>query len=244
MYEYYRTVDEEGRPVVIEVDLDFEPVDDTVWMLWAFAPLQTRDEENGCSEEERQRLSEIKAGLSEVLELRNGALYAGMRLVDGWAELYFYAAWSKGAEQQFRDAFKRYGYERIEFGATRDTQHTFYRETLYPDAYELEQIKSREIIGELEEAGDNLAAVRPVEHYLFFQTEAAMQRCALALSESAESVETGMAEEGKYAYGLAAKFLHDCELRTLERVTGPLVDAALKEHGIYRGWSTVLAADH
>ena len=243
MHENYRTVDEEGRPVVVEVDLDFDPVDDTVWMLWAFAPLQTRDEANGCSEQERKRLTEIRTGLSEVLELRNGALYAGMRLVDGWAEFYFYAAWSKGAERQFRDTFKRYGYDRIEFGATRDTRHSFYHETLHPDAYELEQIKSREIIGELEAAGDDLAAVRPVEHYLFFQTEAAMQRCALVLSDSAESVETGIVQEGKYAHGLVARLLHNCETQTLERVTRPLVDSALKEHGIYRGWSTVLAAD-
>ena len=244
MHEYYRTVDEEGKPVVIEIDLDFDPVgDDAVWMLWAFAPLKTSDGEGGCSDEEWQRLSEIKIGLADVLELRNGAQYAGMRLFDGWAEFYYYAAWNKGAEQQFRDAFKRYGYERIEFGAIRDTHHTFYHETLYPDAYALEQIKSRDIISELEEAGDDLSVPRPVEHYLLFQTEAAMQRCALELSEAADAVETGIEAEGKYAHGLKLVYRHDCELETLERMTAPLIDAAVKEHGIYRGWSTVLAAD-
>ncbi len=242
MYEHYRSVNEEGRPVVIEADLDFDPVtDDTVWMLWAFAPLKSALEEGGCSAEEWETLDEIKRGLSEVLELRNGALYAGMRLQDGWAELYYYAAWSKGAEKLFRDAFKQHGYERIEYGASRDTHHRFYHENLCPDAYELQQIKNREIVSELEKAGDDPSRKRPVEHYLFFQTPTAMQRCALALAESGGEIESGLEEEGKYAYGLLLRLEHDCTPETLETVTGPLIDAAAQEHGLYRGWSTVLA---
>ena len=106
-----------------------------------------------------------------------------MRLQEGWAEIYYYAAWSKGAEQQFRDVFKQHGYDRIEYGASRDTHQDFYHETLYPDAYELQQARSREIIAELAEAGDDLEAHRAVEHYLFFQTATAMQRAAAQLAQ-------------------------------------------------------------
>ncbi len=244
MIERYHTLDEEGRRVHVEVDLDFDPIsDDTVWMLWAFAPLAHPNETTGCTETEWETLREIRATLADVLELRNGALYAGTRLQDGWAEFYFYAAWNKGAEKQFRDVFKQHGYERIEFGANRDTHHRFYHETLFPDAYELQQIKSRDIIEALAREGDDLAAVRDVEHYLFFQTETAMQRCAMALAETGGRVETGLAEEGRYPHGLVLTLGHDCRLETLQERTRPLIEAALREHGTYRGWSTTLAAD-
>ncbi|MEJ2467628.1 MAG: ribonuclease E inhibitor RraB [Campylobacterales bacterium] len=239
----YTTRNDENEPVTIEANLDFEPQsDDTVWMLWAFAPLKTSDGAGGCAEEERRTLDAINATLGEVLELRNGGLYAGMRLHEGWAELYYYAAWSRGAEQQFRDAFKQHGYAHIEFGANRDAQQAFYYETLYPDACELQQVKSREIIEELSRAGDDLSKPRPVEHYLFFQTQTAMQRAAMQLSE-AGPIETGLHEEGRYPHGLVLELEHACLPDVLEAETAPLIELAEKEHGIYRGWSTVMAGD-
>lgn len=240
----YTTRNDAGEPVMIEANLDFEPPsDDTVWMLWAFAPLQSPGSGGGCSKEERETLDAIKTRLSEVLELRNGALYAGMRIQEGWAELYYYAAWSKGAEQQFRDLFKQHGYERIEFGANRDTHQTFFHDTLCPDAYELQQVKNREIMTELKASGDDLNVARPVEHYLFFRTESAMQRAAMALAQEEGYIETGLKEEGRYPHGLMFEREHACTFEALEAVTNILIDLADKEHGYYRGWSTVLGGD-
>jgi len=239
----YTTRNDAGAPVTIEANLDFDPPsDDTVWMLWAFAPLRTPDASGGCSETERRALDAINATLGDVLELRNGALYAGMRIQEGWAEVYFYAAWSKGAEARFRDAFKQHGYTQIEYGATRDAKQAFYHETLLPDAFELQQGKSREIITDLAAAGDDLTVPRPVEHYLFFQTRTAMQRAALQLSETDGRVETGLEEEGRFPHGVMLELEHACTPEVLEEVTTPLIGIAQKEHGVYRGWSTMLAA--
>jgi len=243
MHIRYSTLNEEHHPVTVEVNLDFQPLsDDSVWMLWAFVPLKSADDAHGCSTQEWQTLEEITQTLSTRLELRNGAMYAGMRLQEGWAELYFYADWSKGAEQQFRDVFKQHGYERIEYGASRDTHQSFYHDTLCPDVYELQQARNREISSELAEAGDDLALARPVEHYLFFQTETAMQRAAAALSETGH-VESGLQEEGRFSHGLALTMEHACTEAVLEEVTRPLIELCLKEHGHYMGWSTTLARE-
>lgn len=243
MHVTYTTRNDEGIAVTVEANLDFKPQsDDTVWMLWAFAPLKSPGGDAGCSAEEREELGLIRDALAEALALRNGALYAGMRLQEGWAEFYYYAAWSKGAEQQFRDRFKQHGYTQIEFGATRDTHHAFFHENLLPDAHELQQAESRAIIDELAAAGDDLGVERPVEHYLFFQTKAAMQRVALRLAEQGVRVEPGLEEEGRYAHGLMLELTHACTLEVLEHVCAPLIDAAEHEHGVYRGWSTVLGA--
>ena len=243
MHVRYSTLNEENRPVTIEANLDFDPPsEDTVWMLWAFAPLKNAETSGGCSSAEWERLSAIASTLSDRLELRNGAVYAGMRLQDGWAEIYYYAAWSKGAEQQFRDVFKQHGYGQIEYGASRDAHQNFFHETLYPDAYELQQARSREIIAELAEAGDDPAASREVEHYLFFQTSTAMQRAGAALAEEG-AVETGLEGEGRFPHGLVLVLEHACTEAELADVTAPLIALAEKEHGFYMGWSTTLAAE-
>jgi hypothetical protein len=241
----YRTKNEANAPVTVEANLDFEPQsDDVVWMLWAFAPLKSFDDAAGtCGDAERQTLDAIKTALSARLELRNGALYAGMRLQEGWAELYFYAAWSKGAERQFRETFKQHGYAQIEYGANRDTHHAFYHETLCPDPFEFQQAKSAAIIAELASAGDDLTRERPVEHYLFFQTRTAMQRAALSLAAEGVRIETDLEEEGEYPHGLMYECTHACTPEALEAVSRPLIETVLEAHGTYLGWSTGLAAD-
>jgi len=243
MHIRYSTRNEEHETVTVEVNLDFQPLsDDSVWMLWAFVPLKSADKTHGCAEQEWQTLAEITQTLGSRLELRNGAVYAGLRLQEGWAEIYFYADWSKGAEQQFRDVLKQHGYERIEYGASRDAHQSFYHDTLWPDAFELQQARNREISSELAEAGDDLTLERPVEHYLFFQTQTAMQRGAVLLSEAGH-VESGLEEEGRFAHGLALTLEHACTEAVLEEVTRPLIELCLKEHGHYMGWSTTLAPE-
>lgn len=235
----YTAQNEENKSVFIEANLDFgTQADDTQWMLWAFAPLKTSTE--SIDSDEYKRLSALVSMLESSLELSHGAEYAGMRIQDGWAELYFYAVFSKGAERRFREAFREQGYPQIEFGASRDAGHTFYSEQLAPDVFELQQAKNRQIIDELAEAGDALDAIRPVEHYLFFQTRSAMQRTADALASQGR-IETGLQEEGEYPHGLMIEIEHACTPEAVDGVSASLIESAQEAHGIYVGWSTTLA---
>ncbi|HHH72901.1 MAG TPA: DUF695 domain-containing protein [Sulfuricurvum sp.] len=235
----YTAQNEEHRPVEIEANLDFgERADDTVWMLWAFAPLQASGETAEYSE--RERLEKIVIELETSLERSNGAVYAGMRTLDGWAEFYFYAVFSKGAEKYFRQIFHSHGYPQIEFGVNRDTEQRFFHEQLSPNVYQLQQANSRQIIEELEAAGDALESVRPVEHYLFFQTRSAMERTAESLWSQGR-VDTDREGEEPFPYALVLELDHACTLNAVEAVVAPLIDAASRAHGRYVGWSTALA---
>lgn len=237
----YTKRNDEQKVVWIEVNLDFSNApEDTLWMLWAFAPLQSV---GGVPDDaELERLAKVVLELEASLELSHGAEYAGMRIQDGWAELYFYAVFSKGAEKRFREAFRSQGYTQIEFGVSRDAGHAFYAEQLYPDVFEMQEAKSMQIIAELSDAGDVLETSRPVEHYLFFQTKSAMQRTAEKLAEQGR-VETGLSGEGEYPHGCMLELEHACTPEALKVVTIPLIEAAQKAHGSYVGWSTALASD-
>lgn len=235
----YTAQNEEKKPVYIEANLDFGmQADDTGWMLWAFAPLRTSAE--SIDSDERERLAAVVSTLEGSLELSHGAEYAGMRIQDGWAELYFYAVFSKGAEKRFKEAFHAQGYSQIEFGSNRDAGHTFYHEQLAPDVFELQQAKNSRIIDELAEAGDTLDVIRPVEHYLFFQTRSAMQRTADVLALRGR-IDTELKEEGEYPYGLMIEIEHACTPEAVNAVSNDLIESAQKAHGVYLGWSTTLA---
>lgn len=237
----YRKSDEQGTAYYVEVNSDFESLheEEAVWMLWAFAPLANVETFTEPESPERERLNAIVSKIQNELELRNAAVYAGMRLLDNWAELYFYALTSKGAEGYFRDVFREQGYTQIEFGATRDADAQFYHQNLAPDIYELQQAKNQQIIDELNSAGDRLASPRPVEHYLFFQTVSAMHRAAEALA-AVGRVQTDLEEEGDYAHGLMCEPVHACTPEALEPITRRMIDTATAEHGIYLGWNTAM----
>lgn len=229
----------EQSPVEIEANLDFPTqTEDAVWLLWAFAPLQASAEKAGRSESER--LGKIVSELETSLELSHGVDYAGMRIQDGWAEFYFYAVFSKGAERRFREVFLGHGYPQIEFGVNRDADHHFYHEQLAPDATAIQQAKNAQIIEELSTAGDTLESVRPVEHYLFFQTRSAMLRTADAL-EARGKIEKDLYEEGTYPHGLMLIVEHACTADAVGSVTSALIEAVEAAHGIYVGWSTAMA---
>lgn len=241
MYLHYTTCDDTDATVTIEVNPGADTLaEDAEWMLWAYAPLSASDP----TEHEQEALRSVVTELETRLELAHGAVFAGMRLVEGWAELYFYAVFAKGAETKVRDAFAKHGFPPIEYGTFRDAKHAFFHDNLAPDAFADAQLKSREIIAQLRAAGDDLAQSRPVEHYLFFQTASAMQRAADQLAAhmaSALRMETGLEAEDEFAHGLMIELEHACTLDALEHAVRPLVDTALRDHGVYLGWSTEMA---
>lgn len=241
MYLHYTTRNDTDAMVTIEVNPEADMLaEDAQWMLWAYAPLSA----SAPTEDELERIRSLVLELEACLELAHGAVFAGRRFVEGWAEIYFYALFTKGAEKTFREAFAGYGFAWIEYGAFRDARHTFYHENLAPDAFADAQIKSREIIDQLRAAGDTLERPRRVEHYLFFQTASAMRRTADHLAAHLQSdnrIETGLEARDEYAHGLMIELEHACTLAVLEDVVHPLVETALRDHGVYLGWSTEMA---
>ena len=212
------------------IDLDFYhdlPEDDKIYSLWVF--IKSED------------ISEIKNIITQKLIETHRADFVATRVLDGWYELYFYAASEKKFTNTINEIMADFHYS-FECGSHKDDKFKVYLETLYPDELEFHQIESQHIIMTLEDEGDNLEESREVEHYMFFQTEANMQR----FIESAKVLgfyvkELVKQSESDYSYGAVLVKNHSVTLESVQNEIADLLEKIVFEHGYYEGWSTTLA---
>ena len=105
----------------------------------------------------------------------------------------------------------------------------------------LHQIQSRRIIAELLEAGDDIALEREVEYYLFFQLPSQADRAVARLERLGYALGESVEQEGEFPYGRVLVRTQDVTEATMEACADEILEAVYDEHGIYEGWSTVLA---
>jgi len=244
MVEYYIYQNEEDKAVRTETDLKL--MDDAVeekrpWLGWVFVKIHSPDERGWCAGEECDRLSHIQNALTEVLREKFDALGSGVRMHEGWQEFFFYLPTAKKFDNIAASVMKSYASYGFETGSTRDVRWQHYKNQLYPNPLMLQQIQSRTVIRELEDAGDDISQARAVEHYLFFQTEAQRERVIHQLEEAGFTLKKTIYQDTEFGYGAVVVKEHNVNESTMMEVTGELLNVVHHEHGVYEGWSTVLA---
>lgn len=244
MSEYYINRDKEGIVSKTDVDLDLideVPDESRTWLLWLFVKIKSPDESGWCLEHEDETMLRLRREAEALFAGELDARLSGVRMAEGWVELFFYAPTAKKLQNCASSLMKAYGGYAFETGSSRDPKWEHYLNVLYPDALMMQQIQSRYIIAELEDAGDDIAMERPVEHYLFFKTSAHADRTAEKLEAEGYALKETVEAEGEYTHGIVLVKTHDVSEEKLFELTSVLVAAAEAEHGIYEGWSTVLA---
>jgi regulator of RNase E activity RraB len=246
MNDYYVYQNEEGAAVRTETDLslvDTVPDEKRPWLVWVFVKIKSPDENGWCVEQECEQLLKLRASMQKTFGAEIDAVFAGERMQDGWVELFFYAPTAKKFQSSAASVMKAYEGYAFDTGSSRDAKWENYQLELYPDAVMLQQIESRYIISELEDAGDDHTVEREVEHYLFFQTEANAERFCQMMAEKGFALkEKVLRENSEYAHGVVLVQMHAVTEEVLMAETSQLFDAAYREHGVYEGWSTVLAS--
>jgi regulator of RNase E activity RraB len=244
MIEYYIYQNEDDKTVRTETDpglLDAAPQEDRPWLAWVFVRMHSPDVSGMCKNSECDLLRRMQTDLTEALREKLDAVISGVRIQEGWMELFFYLPTARKFDNIAAEVMKKYAFYSFETGSSRDAKWLHYRNELYPDALMLQQIRSRAVIRELEEAGDNIVLLHEVEHYLFFQTEAQRKRAVQKLEASGFVLKENVRQEGEFGYGAVLVRKHDITESTLTEVTAELFDAVRDEYGLYEGWSTVLA---
>ena len=244
MYEYYIDRDEDGVASKTETDLellDTAPQKKRPALFWVFVKIKSPDEVGWCLEHECELLSALRKKLFDAFGTKLDAVSSGVRMAEGWVEHFFYAPSAKTFESVAAAIMKEYEGYAYETGSSRDENWEHYTNALYPHPLMLQQIESRYIIGELEDEGDDITVAREVEHYLFFQTPAHAKRVAQKLESEGFAVKEFVEGEDRFAHGVVLVKKHDVTEVTLMSITTQLIDAVDEEHGIYEGWSTVLA---
>jgi regulator of RNase E activity RraB len=235
MREFFSRV-EDGCEIIVETDLNaYAYSKKYAWLLSIFIKFDAADE----TQEGFEEFLETKESLIIALEHDEKAKYVGSRLVDGWSELYFYADDSKGLDKIVANILAPSNYV-YESHTVRDTKWDFHYKNLTPNERELAHIQSDKIIYLLEEEGDDLKAVRPVEHYISFDTPTQKEKFVEKL-DSKDFILKDEISSDEFENGIALVKEHAVTKEAVKTVVEELFELIKEENGYYEGWSTTLA---
>ena len=235
MREYFTRV-EDGEKILVETDMNAYAYSNKYgWLLSVFIKFDALDE----SQEGFEEFLETKESLIIALEHDGIAKYVGSRVLDGWSELYFYATDSKGLDKIVSNmlAPSRYIYESH---TVRDTKWDFHHKNLTPNELELAHMQSEKIIYLLEEEGDDMEIVRPVEHYISFDTPTQKERFLEKFSVDGFDFKDEISSD-EFENGIALVKEHAVTAEEVQKNVELLFKAIKEESGYYEGWSTTLA---
>lgn len=234
MREIYNRIEDGGNNINIEVELDaYDLRKQNSWLFSVFIKYDASKEN-----EDFYQFLETKESLIRALEHGVEALYVGMRVVDGWSELYFYAADSKELDSIVKKQLSDTGYI-YESNVVRDSKWDFFHKHLFPTELELHHIQSSKIIFLLLEEGDSLTDIREVEHYVVFDTPSQKQRFLDKVLDQGYSFKDDLSSE-EYEHGVALVKEHNVTFDEVKAVVEELYGFIKKEKAYYEGWSTVL----
>jgi len=126
-----------------------------------------------------------------------------------------------------------------ESNVVKDLKWNFYLSQLYPSELEYHHIVSAKIINQLQNEGDNLEALRDVEHYVSFETPTQKNRFVNNLNIEGFSYKDDIATE-EFEHGVALVKKHSVTYEDMKKVVDELFLELKKERGFYEGWSTIL----
>lgn len=202
-------------------------------------------DENGFSTNERPAIYAIEDKVLRPLESDKDILVAVLT-ARGEVTWYFYSQAPEALQERLSatwDSSMGYTYQ-VE--CSEDKPWNFFLKGLYPNIYEKQTIYNREILFACQENEDQVEVPRPIEHWLYFDTEQNMLSAiekAAALGFTVYSSKKVVPEEGKEVQEDLGYCLILSKENTPVQIDGDtwdLIDIALDTHGNYDGWETIL----
>ena len=205
-------------------------------------------DENGFSTNERPAIYAIEDQILRPLQSDKDILVAVLTM-RGEVTWYFYSQAPEALQERLSatwDSSMGYTYQ-VE--CSEDKQWNFFLKGLYPNIYEKQTIYNREILYACQENEDQVEVPRPIEHWLYFDTEQDMLSAiekAAALGFTVYSSKKVVPEEGKEVQedlGYCLILSKENTPINIDGDTWDLIDIALDTHGGYDGWETILVKE-
>ena len=240
----------DDNPAVFRLNLALDevaPIEGFSYCVRITIELKNPDE-NGFSTNERPAIYAIEDQILRPLQSDKDILVAVLT-ARGEVTWYFYSQAPEALQERLSatwDSSMGYTYQ-VE--CSEDKPWNFFLKGLYPNIYEKQTIYNREILFACQENEDQVEVPRPIEHWLYFDTEQNMLSAiekAAALGFTVYSSKKVVPEEGKEVQ----EDLGYCLILSKENTpididgdTWDLIDIALDTHGGYDGWETILVKE-
>ncbi len=170
----------------------------------------------------------------------NDNIPAGIVTTDGAANWHFYSRDAEAFAQACRTLLTQNN-RVCDIKISEDAEWSFYQEFLYPDRYELQAIRNEQVLRRFRQDGDRLEQPRPIDHWLFFHTEADLNAAAAKVGTLGYTVSDGgriEQEEDHPSYRL--QLSKNAPLTDIDNDTWELIDIAQENNGDYDGWGSIL----
>ena len=240
----------DDNPAVFRLNLALDevaPIEGFSYCVRITIELKNPDE-NGFSTNERPQIYAIEDQILRPLQSDKDILVAVLT-VQGEVTWYFYSQAPEALQERLSatwDTSMGYTYQ-VE--CSEDKQWNFFLKGLYPNIYEKQTIYNREILSACQENEDQVEVPRPIEHWLYFDTEQDMlsaieKAAALGFTVySSKKVEAEEGEEDLEDLGYRLILSKENTPIDIDGDTWDLIDIALDTHGNYDGWETILVTE-
>ena len=237
----------EDKPAVFRINLgigeiDF-PIEGYTQCVRLNLVLKAPDEYGFTTDEERERLYNIEDII--MPSLKETDFLAGVVTYQGNTTWFYYTQEAPLLVANIEKAFTNITDYEPEIRIVDDPNWEIYSDYLYPNIYEHQSIKNSAVRRHCEESGDHTDQQRPIEHWLYFDTEKDMNSAlnkVIALGYKVEDSGRVEPEEGDTSQE-AYYHLILSKVNTIDDINGDtwdLIDVALDTNGQYDGWETVL----
>ncbi|WP_435921509.1 DUF695 domain-containing protein [Paenibacillus sp. DYY-L-2] len=221
--------------------LDLEPWSgggyETFVHLYRLRIILNQPDGNGLtSNQEANVLYELEDSIHD--SLGDHYMFVGRVTTDGRRDFFYYTDSADGSRLK-ELAEQNLGNYRYSIGFIEEEEPgAFYHQFLYPSKSDWHRMMNRQLVDKLEELGDRSEKPRPVQHWIYFNSEESRKLFKEKVQKEGFHIEDqGMQEN---AFSLRISRNDAVELHSIGGVTDYLVHAAQQFEGEYDGWETMV----
>lgn len=177
---YFRTVDDLPASIYVDLGIAGDLPSKTYPNMGYLRLAMKRPRPDGlASEREIELLHSLELALIKAVEGRDWSIFddrkqtifVGRNTCGGWRDFYFYTN-SSVFEDDLRAAMGKWPHYQFETGVQPDPSWSVYRDFLYPEPEDFHRMANRDHLAKLLELGDRTDVARPIDHFVYFKTEA------------------------------------------------------------------------
>jgi len=244
---YFANVNDVVASLFVDLGIrDSVPDPARPWLLWAWVYFRQPRDDGLSSTEEAPTLNEIEDVLTNEVKDAAAAELVGRITTAGRREFYFYGPHQDHFEHAVARALERFAPYGFDAGTNEDPDWSQYLNVLYPSPEELQRIKNRRVVEELEKHGDSLNKPRLVSHWAYFPSPQDRNRfIARAVGAGFQVTDQSdhSDEETAYPYGVTLNRVDRVDWASINEATLVLFRLAQELNGDYDGWETSVEKD-
>lgn len=169
--QFFCNVNYKLSSILVDLELAESLPNSRTELIWVWVYMKTPRPDGLSSNEEFDTLNAIEDALTARLERECDACIAGRITGDGRREFYYYGRKPANLKQLVEEELANFSQYRFDCDTQPDPEWRQYLDVLYPTEESYELIKNKSVLQELANVGDNPDIVRPVWHYVFFESD-------------------------------------------------------------------------